>query len=429
MRANMTVDPATPAPAPDQGFGRQGRRELLTLISMMMAMMGVGIDLMLPAFGDIENAFGLASDSGQLGQVITVYFFGLAFAQLVYGPLADALGRKPVLYLSITIYMIGAVISAVAPTFGLLLLGRFVWGVGAAGARVVATSIIRDRFEGVTMAKAMSQIMAVFVLVPVFAPALGAAINIVLPWRSLFWFCALFALVLALWSMRLSETLDSANRRALNVSTTLSGYAQVARTPVTFGYTMAALFLQGVFTAYLSASESIVDEVFDLGPQFPFIFGGVAILFGIAATVNGRVVERLGIDGVVNRALGAMIPLSALLIAIAVVSDGEPSVWVYMPVLGLILSGFMFLMPNLGSAAMVPVGHIAGSGSAYTGAFRTAGGAFLAMLVAGWVEASTVAFAIWVAVSCMAAAVCVALVRRGIAERATAIEVIAPQGV
>lgn len=414
----MTETAETVQAAAAGGHGRLGRRELLTMISSIMAMMAMAIDLMLPAFDDIESAFDLAKDSGQLGQVITVFFFGLAFAQLIYGPLADALGRKPVLYLSIVIYVVGSVISALAPTFTVLLVGRFIWGVGAAGARVVATSIIRDRFEGAAMAAAMSQIMAVFVLVPVFAPGLGALVILVLPWRSLFWLCSLFAAGIALWSLRLSETLDPAHRRPLNASATVQGYAQVVRTPVTFGYTIAALFLQGVFTAYLAASESIVDEVFDRGPQFPVVFGAVAVLFGVAALINGRIVQRLGIDGVVNRTFACMIPLAFLLVVVSVIADGEPSIWIYMPILGLVLAGFMFLMPNLGSAAMVPVGEIAGSASAFTGAFRTAGGAFLAALVASRVEASTTNFAVWVAVCCVGAGLSVALVRRRAAARA-----------
>lgn len=385
-----------------------------------MAMMGLGIDFMLPAFDEIEAEFGLEAGSGQISQIITVYFFGLAFAQLVYGPLADAWGRKRVLYLAVGIYIVGAVLSALATSFALLLAGRFVWGIGAAGARVVAAAIIRDRFEGVAMAKAMSQIMAVFVLVPVFAPALGAGMMLFVEWRMLFWFCAVCAVGVALWSLRLDETMNPADRRDLNIGNTLRGYTQVARTPVTFGYTMSALFLQGVFTAYLSASESIVDEVFGRGDQFPLIFGAVAILFGLASLINGRIVERLGMEGVLIRAYGVIIPLSLLLVLVAVLSDGEPSIWIYMPVLGLTLGPFMLLMPNLGAAAMVPLGAIAGSASAFTGAVRTAGGALLATLVAGWVEADTVAFAIWVSACCTASAGCMWLVQVRSAGRAAA---------
>jgi len=397
---------------PSGGHGRLGRRELLTLISAIMAMMAVGIDLLLPAFNDIEDAYGLDAGAGQLSQVITVFFFGLAIAQLAYGPLADSFGRKPVLYLAVAVYITGALISAFAPTFQVLLIGRFIWGVGAAGSRVVAVAIIRDRFEGVAMAKAMSQIMAVFVLVPVVAPGLGAAIIAFLPWRSLFWFCGLFAAAIAAWSLRLDETLDPANRRPLNFATSARGYVEVTRTPVTFGYTIAALFLQAVFTAYLSASESIVDDVYGLGPQFPFIFGAIALLFGIAAVVNSRVVERLGIEGVISRVFMLQIPLTFLLIVVSVTADGRPNIWIYMPLLGVILASFMFLMPNLGSAAMVPVGHIAGSASAFTGALRTFGGALIATLAASRLEAETTAFAVFVSVCCIAAGLSLVVVRR-----------------
>lgn len=401
----------------DHGHGRLGRRELLTLISSIMAMMAVGIDLLLPAFDDIETAYGLEVGSGQLSQIITVFFMGLAVAQLVYGPLADAFGRKPVLYLSVAIYMAGALISALAPTFGVLLLGRFVWGVGAAGARVVATAIIRDRFEGEAMAKAMSQIMAVFVLVPVVAPSFGALVISVLPWRSLFWFSGIFAAFIGAWGLRLSETLDDNNRRKLNLRTTLSGFKQAATTPVTLGYTLAALFLQAVWTAYLASSESIIDEVFDLGPQFPWIFGAVAILFGIGAIINGSIVEKFGIDGVVKGTYAVLLPLTLLLIVLSAMSDGEPSVWLFMPLLGLVLASFMLLMPNLGSASMTPVGEIAGTASAFTGALRTAGGASLAAVAAGWLEADTIAFSIWVAVCTGASGLCVFVVRRRAAAR------------
>ena len=163
--------------------GRIGDRELLVMISAIMALMAVGIDMLLPAFDDMRESFGLDESSTQISQVVTVYFVGLAVAQLVWGPLADRYVRKPILYAGIAIYVLGAVGSALAPSLSWLLVCRFVWGIGAAGSRVVATAIIRDRFSGTRMAEAMSQVMAVFVLVPVFAPALGAGIIAVLPWR------------------------------------------------------------------------------------------------------------------------------------------------------------------------------------------------------------------------------------------------------
>jgi DHA1 family bicyclomycin/chloramphenicol resistance-like MFS transporter len=405
-----TLEDATTEKAPAY---RIGRNELLALISAIMALTAMAIDLMLPAFGDIRESFGLAEDSNRTGQIITVFFFGLAIAHLFYGPLADRFGRKPVLYVGMIIYVLGAAGSALAPSFELLLVSRFVWGVGAAGSRVVATAIVRDRFEGVEMAKAMSQIMAVFVLVPVFAPGLGSLILLVLPWPALFWFCGVFALLVALWSIRLRETLAVADRREITFAATKGGYAEVARTPVTFGYTMASLFIQGVFTSYLATVDLVVSEIFDRESQFPIIFGVVAIGFGLGALGNGRLVGRFGIDAVVTRAFRVQAVLLVLLVLVTVFSGGKPEFWLYMPLVGLVLSSFMFLMPNLNSAAMEPVGHLAGSGSALTGAVRIAGGAIIGGILASTVHGSLTPLVLGMAAMCALAAACVWLVRTG----------------
>ena len=363
-------------------------------------------------FDEIRDAFDLRDGSADTGRIVTYFFFRLAVAQAFYGPLADRFGRKPVLYLGIAIYVVGAVGSALAPTFGLLLLSRFVWGVGAAGSRVVATAIIRDRFEGAAMAHAMSQIMAVFVLVPVFAPTIGAAIVAVLPWRAAFWFCVVWAVAIGVWTLRLPETLDPAQRRSLSLSTTAQGFVEVARTPITAGYTIASVFLQGVFTVYLASSEVVISDIFDRRDQFPLIFGVVALGFGATALANGRLVERFGIDRVLTVALACILPLNAALV-LQTLGGGTPNFWWFMPNLGCILATFMFLMPNLNSAAMEPVGHVAGTASALTGPVRIAAGAALGTFISSQVTESVRPFAIGIAVMCIGAALSVLAVRVG----------------
>ena len=389
-----------------------GQRELLTLMSAIMALMALGIDTMLPAFDEIRTAFDLGDASPRAGQVITVFFMGLAVAQLVWGPLADRFGRKPVLYAGTIIYVLSAAGSALAPTFELLLLSRFVWGIGAAGARVVATAIIRDRFVGSQMAKAMSQVMAVFMLVPILAPAIGAGIIAILPWQSIFWFCAIFAIVIAAWSLRMRESLNPAHRRPLRLRSTVGGYVEVARTPVTSGYTTATIFLQGVFTTYLASSELIISEVFGRADQFPLIFGLVALLFAAGAILNGRIVVRVGVHRLINVVYAFLIPTTLLLCAVSIAADGRPSIWVFMPILAITLSSFMFLMPNLNTAALQPVGHLAGTASAYGGAIRMAGGAVLGTIVSAWVSDSTTPFAIGIALLCLGSWITVLVVRR-----------------
>ncbi len=400
--------PVTNSPEPGTGVGAN---ELLVLISAIMALMALGIDLMLPAFSDIRSAYDLGEGSNQTGQVITVFFLGLAAAQLFYGPLADRFGRKPVLYFGIIVSMLGAVGSALAPTFGLLLASRFLWGVGAAGARVVATAIIRDRFVGSAMAKAMSQIMAVFVLVPVVAPSVGSGLIAIFPWRSVFWFCVVWSTIIGLWSLRLSETLRPEHVQPLSIANSWRSYARVARTPITSGYTVATAFLQAAMTTYLAVSELIIGDIFDREAEFPFIFGLIALGFGVAALVNGRLVERRGVDRMVASAFAINIPVAAVLVLVSVLGDGTPSIWLFVPLLAGVLASFMLLMPNLNTAAMTPVGEIAGSASAFTGAVRTAGGAAIAAVVTRWITDSVTPFAIALLVFCTLAALTVANVR------------------
>lgn len=387
-------------------------RELLTMLSAIMALMALGIDLMLPAFDDIREAFDLGENSPETGKVITVFFLGLAFAQVIWGPVADRFGRKPVLYVSIGIYLVGAIGSALAPSFTLLLVSRFVWGIGAAGSRVVSTAIIRDRFEGLAMAKAMSQIMAVFMLVPVLAPSIGTGIIAFFPWRGVFWFCAVWAVLIGVWSLRLRESLAVEDQRPLSVGDSWRGYSEVARTKVTSGYTIATIFLQGVFTTYLASSELIISEVFDREAQFPIIFGCIAVLFAVGALVNGRVVGIFGVHGTVSKVYFVTVALTIVSLIVSVMSDGRPNFWIYIPLLGLTLGSFMFLMPNLNTAALDPVGHLAGTASAFGGAVRIGGGAVLGTIVSSQVSDSTTPFAIGVAVLCTLSWITVLVVRR-----------------
>ncbi|MFN3218817.1 MAG: multidrug effflux MFS transporter [Acidimicrobiales bacterium] len=399
--------PSAPVRNAPVQVGKLSERELLTMISAIMALMALAIDMMLPAFDDMRSEFGLADGSNEVAQVITVFFFGLAVAQLFYGPLADRYGRKPILYSGIVIYLIGAVGSALSPSLEWLLVSRFVWGVGAAGARVVATAIVRDVFAGTRMAKALSQIMAVFVLVPVIAPTLGAGIILVLPWRSIFWACVVWTIIVTVWSFRLPETLDPANRRPLEARVIADGYRTVASNRLTAGYTLATVFLQGVFTTYLATSELIIGEIFGRGDQFPLVFGAVALLFGLGAFANGNLVGRIGLTRLTHRVAIMLLTGTVLLVVMSLASDGRPPFWLFMPLLGLSLSLFMFLMPNLNSAAMAPLGEVAGSASSLTGAARMAGGAVLGGIASGMVSDSVTPFAVAMLVFVAAAVACV----------------------
>lgn len=199
------------------------------MMSMAMACTALGIDLMLPAFGDIRQAFGLAADSTAVAGIVTAYFVGLALGQVLWGPIADRYGRKVTLYAGLAVYMAGAATSALSPSLGVLFGARFAWGVGAAGPRVGALAMVRDSFEGERMARVMSFILAVFVLVPVLAPSLGAAILAFASWRWVFAFGVVYAAALMAWLRRLPETLREEHRSPLEFTRVLRAAVFVFR--------------------------------------------------------------------------------------------------------------------------------------------------------------------------------------------------------
>ena len=348
---------------------------------MLMASTAISIDIMLPAFGRMRDDFGLAADSTRVGATITAFFLGLAAAQLVYGPLADRWGRKPTLYLGLAIYVFGALASAVAPSLGLVIASRFIWGVGAAGPRVVSVSVIRDLFEGERMARAMSFIMAVFVLVPVVAPSIGAAILEFASWRVLFVFVAGFGVVLALWSLRLPETLDPVNRMGAGPTALARAAGTVVTSRVTIGYTLAMAFAFGAFLSYLSTSELIISEIYDQRSLFPVVFGATAALMGAAMLSNAWFVGRFGLVPLVKSSFLLFIGFSIGLAVFAWLSDGMPPFVPFVIALAVTLGAYSVLSPNLNALAMRPMAAVAGMAAAVVGTLSLMGGALLGFLL------------------------------------------------
>lgn len=373
------------------------QRELLTFASAAMALMALGIDTMLPAFDEMRATFGLDEDAPEIGNTITTYLFGTAVAQLVWGPLSDRYGRRPILYAGLAVYIAGAAASALAPTLGTLFAARFLWGFGAGGPRVVVTAIVRDTTVGDAMAQAMSRVMAVFVLVPIVAPAAGAGIVAVAPWQTIFWVSAVAGILLGFWAVRLPETLDDAHRRSLEPRELAVAARRVVRTAVTFRSTMAAIAIQGAMTLYLTTSERIVGEIYDREAWFPFVFGAIAIGLALAAVINGRLVGRFGLTAAMRSQAVAAAAIVTVMTLSALLGD-PPDFYLFHILLGLTIGTFMMLMPNLNAAGMVPMGDMAGTASSVTSAARLGIGSLLATVATAIMGASLAGFAISTAV-------------------------------
>ncbi|MCZ7534084.1 MAG: multidrug effflux MFS transporter [Acidimicrobiia bacterium] len=373
--------------------------EFTLMLSMTMAVGAIAIDMMLPAMGDIREKFGLAEGSNEVAAIVTFFFLGLAAGQLVWGTISDALGRKKVLYMGLAVYISAAIAGAMAPTLGVLLLVRFVWGFGAAGARTVVQAIVRDTYVGTAMARAMSFILAVFVLVPIFAPTLGSAVLLIGPWEWIFLTMALFGAGLAAWTIRMPETHPVADRIPFRIGRILKASRFVISNPMTVGYTMAQALIFGFFISYLASSQLIIEDIFGLEAWFPLIFGGTAVVMGVAMLANTRLLKRVPLRPLISSVFTFHVVASLVLGATMLVTDGHPPFALFMVTLLAVLMGHSLLVPNLNAIAMIPMGPVAGTAAAVIGTTVTLIGAVIGATIDRLYDGSLVYFGLGAAVT------------------------------
>jgi DHA1 family bicyclomycin/chloramphenicol resistance-like MFS transporter len=271
--------------------------------------------------------------------------------------------------------------AALAPSLGLMLIARFVWGLGAAGPRVAAVAMVRDAYEGERMARQMSNMMAVFLVVPTLAPSLGAGLVVIGPWQLVFWVCLAASVAVFGLSIRLPATLPATERRSLSAGEVWRSIRVVFSTPGTTAYLVAMTALFASFISYLASSEIIVDEVFGLASWFPLIFGGLAVAMGLTMIANGRVVERVGLEHMLKRLVALQIVASLVLLVVAMVTGGTPPFALFITVFVVVLGSNTALTPNLNSAAMRPLGHVAGTAAALLGMVPMVVGSLLGSLI------------------------------------------------
>jgi MFS transporter, DHA1 family, multidrug resistance protein len=358
-----------------------GRVEFTFLISMIMAVVALAIDMMLPSFTELRMHFGLASDSNALAPIVTFFFIGLALGQPVWGPLSDALGRKRILYWGMSVYVAAAIAAVFAPSLGVLFALRFVGGLGAAGPRVVALSVVRDAYEGSAMAKVMSYVMAIFILVPVIAPTIGSVALAFGSWQTIFWLIAAFGVAVAVWSFRLPETLPVGRRLPLDFGRLLAAAGQVFSSRFAMGLTLAQTSIFAFFASYIASSQLIVDDVFGLGDWFPLIFGASAGVVGIGMLANTRLLDVVSMRTILRGVFSTYVTVATALVIVAVSTGGRPALPLFLAVLAPILFAHALLIPNLNAAALVPMGSIAGTAAAVIGTVSTLGGAIVGAVI------------------------------------------------
>jgi MFS transporter, DHA1 family, multidrug resistance protein len=356
----MSLSDAQVADKPQR---RLAEKEFIALFALMMSLTALSMDAMLPAFPQIAASLAIV-DYQQTQWIVSAMILGMVFGEIIFGPLSDAIGRKKSILIGISIYIIGSVIALSASSIEVFLLGRMIQGLGVAGPKIASRALVRDLYKGAAMARIMSFVMMVFILVPLLAPSVGQLVIQVADWRWIFALLITQAALAGGWLLfRQPETLAKENRIPLNRKRLIADVRIILSRRDVMAFTILLGCIFGALMLYISTAQSIFQDVYNTGDRFPLFFGMLAIGSSIINFSNGKIVLRVGMLRCVVGALSVMCSTAFVLLFVAIFFAGVPP-FVFFMVLGMVMFSCLgMVFGNVNAMAMEPLGAVAGLGA------------------------------------------------------------------
>lgn len=356
-------------------------KEFIALFALMMSLTALSMDAVLPAFPDIARDLQI-SHYQYTQWIVSGLIFGMVFGEMTFGPLSDAIGRRKSILLGVSIYMLGSIIAMTAQTLPILLLGRVIQGIGVAGPKIASRALIRDLYKGPAMARIMSFVMVIFILVPMLAPWFGQKVMLLGSWRWVFVAFLVQASIASIWLLlRQAETLPKEQRQPLHLGRLLRDGKSIALRVDVMAYTAIAGCIFSGMMLYLSISQSIFQDIYHTGTDFPLYFALMSCGAGLASFTNGNLVMRLGMRLLVTVALSLMALVALVMLLAALFHQGVPPFWLFL-LLGMLVffcQGLLF--GNINAMAMEPLGKTAGLGASMISSFSSLLAVVLSTLV------------------------------------------------
>jgi len=340
--------------------------EFISLSACTMMLTALGIDIMLPAFGELRRHFGLSADSTAPAKIISFFFLGQT-AQLIFGALSDRYGRLSILRLGFPLYVVGGIAAAFAPTLELMLAARFVAGMGASAVLMTTVAGVRDRFAGDQMARMMSLIFTIFLFTPVIAPFLGVAILSAASWQWVMLTPPLFAVIVFIWSFRLEESLPKEQRNALSWASLGKSIRGVLGNRVFMRYTTVTTLLFTGLSSYVASSEHIVGVIYGRPKLFSWIFAAIGLGAAFSSLMNSYLSSRFGARRSIRWLLISYSTVGTILLVYTFVLGHQPGIFFFFGSVALLIGINLAIEPNSSALAMEPMGKMAGIASSVYG--------------------------------------------------------------
>ncbi|MEY4502413.1 MAG: hypothetical protein RIS52_2303 [Pseudomonadota bacterium] len=360
----MPSDQSLPSP-PSEPQSGPGRVEFVLLISAIMMMAALSIDSMLPALPIIGAALRVMDPADQ-PLVISAFLIGFSVALLFLGTMSDRFGRRGLMLASLVAFVFTSFAAARAPTFEALLIARGFQGMAAAGGNVLVRAIVRDRYEGRTMAQIMSLAGMIFMAGPIIAPSMGQAVLAVGPWRWIFVVLAGFGFLVWSWAfVRLPETLTPENRTAIDFKTVAANARIVLTDRLSVGYTLAMTATASALFGFLNSVQPIFDKTLHVPDRLPLGFAIMAAGMMGSSLLNAAIVQRYGMRLIGHGALLLFTVFAGVHLLVAWLGDETFISFIVLQML--MMMAFPLMGGNFGAMAMERMGPVAGTASSLQG--------------------------------------------------------------
>jgi len=352
--------------------------KIVFILGLLAMLMPLSIDMYLPALPVISAQFGVPAGSAQM--TLSTYILGFAIGQLLYGPMADSLGRKPVILGGTLIFAGAAVACALAQTIDHLIVMRFFHGLAAAAASVVINALMRDIYPKEEFSRMMSFVMLVTTIAPLIAPMAGGAVLVWFSWHAIFWILAIAALMAsAMIFFFIDETLPVERRQKFHIRTTLGNFASLFRHKRVLSYMLASGFSFAGMFSFLSAGPFVYIELNHVSPQhFGYYFALNIVFLFIMTIINSRFVRKVGAINMFRAGLWIQFVMAIWLVVSAFLDVGF---WALVVGVAAFVGCVSMVSSNAMAVILDEFPHMAGTASSLAGTFRFGIGAIVGALL------------------------------------------------